>query len=87
MAYLDQWVRAHPNETAKMDPLYDLLREADGRLTAQEGDTALSAELQQWAQTPAVITSTALREVLEAISARLIANEANNLVRLQPQHN
>jgi hypothetical protein len=87
MAYLDQWVRAHPNETAKMDPLYDLLREADVRLTAQEGDTALSAELQQWAQTPAVITSTALREVLEAISARLIANEANNLVRLQPQHN
>ena len=70
-----------------MDPLYDLLREADGRLTAQEGDTALSAELQQWAQTPAVITSTALREVLEAISARLIANEANNLVSLQPQHN
>jgi hypothetical protein len=70
-----------------MDPLYDLLREADVRLTAQEGDTALSAELQQWAQTPAVITSTALREVLEAISARLIANEANNLVRLQPQHN
>ena len=70
-----------------MDPLYDLLREADGRLTAQEGDTALSAELQQWAQTPAVITSTALREVLEAISARLIATEANSLVRLQPQHN
>ena len=87
MAYLDQWVRAHPNETAKMDPLYDLLREADVRLTAQEGDTALSAELQQWAQTPAVITSTALREVLEAISARLIATEANSLVRLQPQHN
>jgi hypothetical protein len=34
-----------------------------------------------------VITSTALREVLEAISARLIATEANNLVSLQPQHN
>ena len=84
MAYLDQWLRAHPNETAKMDPLYDLLREADVRLTAQESATALSAELQQWAQSPAVITSTALREVLEAISARLIATEANNLVSLPP---
>ena len=70
-----------------MDPLYDLLLEADVRLTAQESDTALSAELQQWAQTPAVITSPALREVLEAISARLIAAGANNLVRLQPQPN
>ena len=87
MAYLDQWVRAHPNEAAKMDPLYDLLLEADVRLTAQESDTALSAELQQWAQTPAVITSPALREVLEAISARLIAAGANNLVSLQPQPN
>lgn len=87
MAYLDQWVRAHPNETAKMDPLYDLLRETDVRLTAQESDTALSAELQQWAQTPAVITSTALREVLEAISARLMAVETNNLVSMTPQNN
>ena len=87
MAYLDQWVRAHPNETAKMDPLYDLLREADVRLTAQESDTALSAELQQWAQSPAVITSTALREVLEAISARLVAVETNNLVSMIPKHN
>jgi uncharacterized protein (DUF305 family) len=87
MAYLDQWVRAHPNETAKMDPLYDLLREADVRLTAQESDTALSAELQQWAQSPAVITSPALREVLEAISARLVAVETNNLVSMIPKHN
>jgi|SaaInlV_100m_DNA_5_1039725.scaffolds.fasta_scaffold01660_5 uncharacterized protein (DUF305 family) len=85
MAYLDQWVRAHPNETAKMDPLYDLLREADVRLTAQESDTALSAELQQWAQSPAVITSPALREVLEAISARLMAVETNNLVSMPPK--
>jgi uncharacterized protein (DUF305 family) len=87
MAYLDQWVRAHPNEIAEVDPLYDLLREADGRLTAQESDTALSAELQQWAQSPAVITSTALREVLEAISARLVAVETNNLVSMIPKHN
>ncbi len=87
MAYLDQWVRAHPNETAKMDPLYDLLREADVRLTAQESDTALSAELQQWAQSPAVITSTALREALEAISARLMAVETNNLASMSPRHN
>ena len=86
MAYLDQWVRAHPNETANMDPLYDLLREADVRLTAQESATALSAELQQWAQSPAVITSTALREVLEAISARLVAVETNNLVSMIPKH-
>jgi hypothetical protein len=87
MAYLDQWVRAHPNEIAEVDPLYDLLREADGRLTAQESDTALSAALQQWAQSPAVITSTALREVLEAISARLVAVETNNLVSMIPKHN
>ena len=87
MAYLDQWVRAHPNEIAEVDPLYDLLREADGRLTAQESDTALSAELQQWAQSPAVITSTALREVLEAISARLVAVETNNLVSMIRKHN
>jgi hypothetical protein len=87
MAYLDQWVRAHPNEIAEVDPLYDLLREADGRLTAQESDTALSAELQQWAQSPAVITSTALREVLEAISARLVAVETSNLVSMIPKHN
>jgi HD-like signal output (HDOD) protein len=68
-----------------MDPLYDLLREADVRLTAQESDTALSAELQQWAQSPAVITSPALREVLEAISARLMAVETNNLVSMPPK--
>jgi hypothetical protein len=70
-----------------MDPLYDLLREADVRLTAQESDTALSAELQQWAQSPAVITSTALREALEAISARLMAVETNNLASMSPRHN
>jgi hypothetical protein len=87
MAYLDQWLRAHPDKAAEMDPLYDLLREADIRLTGRESDTALSAKLQQWAQSPAVITSTALHEVLEAISARLIAAEVNNLVNLQPQHN
>ena len=87
MAYLDQWLRAHPDKAVEMDPLYDLLREADIRLTGRESDTALSAELQQWAQSPAVITSTALHEVLEAISARLIAAEVNNLVNLQPQHN
>ena len=87
MAYLDQWLRAHPDKAVEMDPLYDLLREADIRLTGRESDTALSAKLQQWAQSPAVITSTALHEVLEAISARLIAAEVNNLVNLQPQHN
>ena len=63
-----------------MDPLYDLLREADVRLTAQESDTALSAKLQQWAQSPAVITSTALREALEAISARLMALRPTTLL-------
>jgi hypothetical protein len=87
MAYLDQWLRAHPDKAVEMDPLYDLLREADRRLTGRESDTALSAKLQQWAHSPAVITSTALHEVLEAISARLIAAEVNNLVNLQPQHN
>jgi hypothetical protein len=34
-----------------------------------------------------VITSTALREVLEAISARLVAVETNNLVSMIPKHN
>ena len=69
-----------------MDLLYDLLREADVRLAAQETDTALSAELQQWAQSPAVITSTALQEVLEAISARLMAIDTNNLVSTTARH-
>ena len=69
-----------------MDLLYDLLREADARLNAQESDTALSAELQQWAQTRAVITSTALREVLEAISARLMAGDTNSLISVTARH-
>jgi hypothetical protein len=86
MAYLDQWLRAHPDKAAEMDPLYDLLREADIRLTARESDTALSAELQQWAQSPAVITSTALHEVLEAISARLTAFDTNGLVSMTERH-
>ena len=86
MAYLDQLLRAHPEKGAEMDLLYDLLREADVRLAAQETDTALSAELQQWAQSPAVITSTALQEVLEAISARLMAIDTNNLVSTTARH-
>ena len=86
MAYLDQLLRAHPEKGAEMDLLYDLLREADVRFTAQESDTALSAELQQWAQSPAVITSTALQEVLEAISARLMAIDPNNLVSMTARH-
>ena len=36
MAYLDQWLRAHPDKAAEMDPLYDLLREADIRLHSDE---------------------------------------------------
>jgi hypothetical protein len=86
MAYLDQWVRAHPDKRAEMDPLYDLLREADLRLTARNRDTVLSAELQQWAQSPAVITSTALHAVLEAISARLVAGDTNSLVSMTARH-
>lgn len=87
MAYLDQWVRDHPDDAAKMKPLYDLLRQADRRLLAQERDTALSTELQQWARSPAVITSGALREVLDAISARLTTADTDNLVSIAAGHN
>jgi len=80
-------VRDDPDDAAKMKPLYDLLRQADRRLLAQERDTALSTELQKWARSPAVITSGALREVLDAISARLTTADTDNLVSIAAGHN
>ena len=71
LAYLDQWVRSHPEQRQTLTPLYETLRAADLTLINKQQDSALAASLTDWAGAADISFSAALRNSLRAISRRL----------------
>jgi hypothetical protein len=71
LAYLDQWVRSHPEHRQTLTPLYETLRAADLTLINKQQDSALAASLTDWAGAADISFSVALRNSLRAISRRL----------------
>lgn len=71
LAYLDQWVRSHPEQRQTLTPLYETLRAADTKLMDKQPDRALAASLTDWAATADISFTAALRDSLRAISRRL----------------
>lgn len=71
LAYLDQWLRAHPERHQTLQALYETLHAAATILKNKGQDTALAASLADWANATQLSTATELRESLRAISRRL----------------
>ena len=71
LAYLDQWLRSHPEQHQTLEALYETLHAAETILKNKGQDTALAASLTDWADTSELSGATALRESLRAISRKL----------------
>ena len=80
LAYLDQWLRAHPERHQTLEALYETLHAAATILKNKGQDTALAASLADWANATQLSTATSLRESLRAISRRLSVGLPSRLV-------
>ena len=80
LAYLDQWLRAHPDRHQTLEALYETLHAADTILKNKGQDAALAASLVDWANATELSTATALRESLGAISRRLSVGPPTKLI-------
>ena len=73
LAYLDQWLRGHPEQHQTLAALYETLHAADTILKNKGQDTTLAASLADWADISELSGATALRDSLRAISHRLLS--------------
>ena len=80
LAYLDQWLRDHPEQHQTLAALYETLRDADTILKNKGQDTALAASLSDWADASELSGATALRESLRAISRKLSVGPPTRLI-------
>jgi RimJ/RimL family protein N-acetyltransferase len=80
LAYLDQWLRAHPGRRQTLGALYETLHAATTILKNKGQDAALAASLADWANATELSTATALRESLRAISRRLSVGPPTKLI-------
>ena len=71
MAYLDQLVRANPDQAQTLEPLYETLRTAESLLKQNGQDTTIVSSLIDWAESPALAQAEALRDSLHDLSERL----------------
>lgn len=71
MAYLDQLVRANPDQAQTLVPLYETLRTAESLLEQNGQDTTIASSLIDWAESPALAQADALRDSLYDLSKRL----------------
>ena len=88
LAYLDQWLRSHPEQHQTLEALYETLHAAETILKNKGQDTALAASLTDWADTSVLSGATALRESLRAISRKLSVGPPTRLIsQAAPQEN
>ena len=88
LAYLDQWLRGHPEQHQTLEALYETLHAAEAILKNKGQDTALAASLTGWADTSELSGATALRESLRAISRKLSVGAPTRLIsQAAPQEN
>ena len=88
LAYLDQWLRGHPEQHQTLEALYETLHAAETILKNKGQDTALAASLTDWADTSELSGATALRESLRAISRKLSVGPPTRLIsQAAPQEN
>ena len=88
LAYLDQWLRDHPEQHQTLEALYETLHAAETILKNKGQDTALAASLTDWADTSELSGATALRESLRAISRKLSVGPPTRLIsQAAPQEN
>ena len=80
LAYLDQWLRGHPEQHQTLEVLYETLHAAETILKNKGQDTALAASLTDWADTSELSGATALRESLRAISRKLTVGPPIRLI-------
>ena len=88
LAYLDQWLRRHPEQHQTLEALYETLHAADKILKNTGQDTALAASLTEWADASELSGATALRDSLRAISGKLAMRRPTRLIsQAAPQEN
>ena len=88
LAYLDQWLRGHPEQHQTLEVLYETLHAAETILKNKGQDTALAASLTDWADTSELSGATALRESLRVISCKLSVGPPTRLIsQAAPQEN
>ena len=88
LAYLDQWLRGHPEQHQTLAALYETLRTADTILKNKGQDTTLAASLSDWADALELSGATALRDSLRAISRKLSVGPPTRLIsQAAPQEN
>ena len=80
LAYLDQWLRGHPEQHQTLAALYETLRAADTILKNKGQDTTLAASLSDWADASELSGATALRDSLRAISRKLSVGPPTRLI-------
>ena len=80
VAYLDQWLRGHPEQHQTLEALYETLHAAETILKNKGQDTALAASLTDWADTSELSGATALLDSLRAISRRLSVGPPTRLI-------
>ncbi len=80
LAYLDQWLRGHPEQHQTLAALYETLRAADTILKTKGQDATLAASLSDWADTSELSGATALQDSLRAISRRLSVGPPTRLI-------
>ncbi len=80
LAYLDQWLRVHPEQHETLGALYETLHAVAITLKNKGQDAALAASLGDWANATELSTATALRESLRAISRRLSVGPPTRLI-------
>jgi len=80
LAYLDQWLRGHPEQHQTLAALYETLQAADTILKNRRQDTTLATSLADWADAWELHGATALRDSLRAISHRLSMGSPTRLI-------
>jgi len=80
LAYLDQWLRGHPEQHQTLAALYETLHAADTILKNRGQDTTLAASLADWADASELSGATALRDSLRSISNRLSVGPPTRLI-------
>ena len=80
LAYLDQWLRGHPEQHQTLAALYETLRAADTILKNKGQDTTLAASLSDWADASELSGATALQDSLREISLRLSVGPPTRLI-------
>ena len=80
LAYLDQWLRSHPEHDQTLAALYETLRAADTILKNKGQDSALAASLTDWADASELSGATALQDSLRAISRKLSVGPPTRLI-------